>query len=516
MKMVNSAILAVFLCLTACSGKTVSERDEAIAAINAGKLEEARIHLKNALQQAPNDPELHFLNGKVAVESGNYELAKTELQRLLADPKYGVEARVLLAQSYMATGNSQLALDTLGAEPFPSGIAYGIAADANIALGRGEQALALAAKGLQAFPQSTPLLLIDAQYAIATSDLDRARKNMKQALALAPNDARALLLAGRLKLIDGDKTQAEQYFDQVLALDANNPVALLAKAALAHERGDQPAAAAFLKKASTSRDSSSLLTLAFMAQMAIEAGDFDRANKIVSNIPEAASMPYLDMLRGVIAAARGQNEQAISLLRQFFNRGGENAGARVAFASALTKTGQQAQAWQVLKPLASAANADAPILQMAVQLTSGLNLPEANAYRARLAAAGQPDPTAKDMRAADTAIAKGDWARADQIYQQLIAQNPASNSIIMFNNAALARLKVGDKAKAIELARRASALAPDDPIVNDTLGWILFNAQGPTPEVITVMRKAYAAQPGNPEIQSHIAQISNAARKQAN
>ena len=76
--------------------------------------------------------------------------------------------------------------------------------------------------------------------------------------------------------------------------------------------------------------------------------------------------------------------------------------------------------------------------------------------------------------------------------------------------------KAGDKPKAIDLARRALALAPDDPIVNDTLGWILFQSQGATPEVIVLMRKAYAGQPANQEIQSHIAQISSAARKNSN
>jgi len=512
MKMVNPALLAIFLSLSACSGKTVSERDEAIAAINAGNLDGARIHLKLALQAAPTDAELHFLNGKVAVETGNYELAKTEFQPLLANPKFANEARALLAQAYLATGNAQIALETLGTEPFASGAAYGIAADANLALGRADRASQLVAKGLAAFPQSSPLLQVDAQYAISSGDVARARGDVKQALALTPNDVHAVLLAGRLSLLDGDKAQAERHFDKALKMNAGNPVALLAKAALAHERGDQAATRELLDSAAKSGGSGSLLTQGFMAQMAIEAGDLNRANKIIDAVPGSANMPYLSMLRGVIASGRGQDEQAISLLVPFFQHGGENPAARVALANSLVKTGQQPQAWRTLKPLADAANAPAPVLQMAVQLTAGLNLPEANGYRARLASAGQPDPIAKEMGAADTAIAKGDWAGADRIYQRVLAANPASNSIILFNNAALARLKAGDKAKAVELARRASALAPEDPIVNDTLGWALFNAQGPTPEVIALMRKAYAAQPSNPEIQAHIAQIGHAAR----
>ncbi len=80
--------------------------------------------MKNALKAEPQDPELHFLNGKLALETGNYDLAKSEFQRLTGDPGYGKDARVLLAQAFLATGNAQFALQTLGAGPYPSGQAY--------------------------------------------------------------------------------------------------------------------------------------------------------------------------------------------------------------------------------------------------------------------------------------------------------------------------------------------------------------------------------------------------------
>ncbi len=117
------------------------------------------------------------------------------------------------------------------------------------------------------------------------------------------------------------------------------------------------------------------------------------------------------------------------------------------------------------------------------------------------------------MRAANTAIAQANWAEADRIYRRAIEANPDNTNVILFNNAALARLNLNDTASAITLARRAYELAPDDPIVNDTLGWILFQAQGPTPEVVARMRTAVTGQPDNAEIRSHAQQISNAMRR---
>lgn len=513
MKMVNASILLAILCISGCSGETVSERHEARAALASGNLEAAGIHLKNALNAAPQDPELHYLNGKLALETGNYDLAKTEFQRLTSHPQFGKEARVLLAQAYLAAGNAQFALQTLGAEPYPSGQAYAIAADASLTLGRGEDAASLINRGLAADPKSGPLILLDTQLAIARGDLQRARSNMARALALMPNDVPTLLQSGRLELIDGNKARAEALFDRVLKRKPGNAVALLAKAALAHERGDRAAAQRFLRSAAQSNDPSNLLTQAFMAQLAIEAGDMERANAIMAAIPTSVPLPYFDLLRGLIAAGRGQNELAISQLQGFIQHGGESAAARMALADALRKTGQTLQAWRALKPLASAANADERVLQLAADLTASLKLPEAASYRERLRAARQPTPLMDELRAANVAISQSNWAEADRIYRRAIEADPDSTNVILFNNAALARLNLKDTTSAIALARRAYELAPNDPVVNDTLGWILFQVQGSTPEVVARMRTALAGQPGNAEIRLHAQQIGNAMRR---
>ena len=508
MKTGMATTVGLLLALSACSGQSVPDRQAAIQAMAKGDYATARVLLANALQVNSADPELHFLMGKVALESGNTELAKSELQPLLTHPRYGSEARTLLAQAYLISGSAKLALETLQPVPLGSGLAYAIAVGAREALGDDEAAAALLAKGLAAFPNSPELLQVDAEAALTSGDLAHAKTAAAKVAKLAPNDRQALILAGRIALIEGDKQQADQLFDRVLQQDKGNTVALLAKAAIAHERGDKGQTNALLARADQASGGALPQTKAYMAQMAIEAGDINRANQIMQALPEQGEVPYFMMLRGIIAGARGLNEQAITLLRNFFAHGGENAAARVALSNALAATGDKPQAWMVLRPLADAANANAPVLALAARLSGELKLPEAPAYQARLHAAQQPDPLAADMVAADQAIGAGDWKKADAIYQRLLAANPASTSVVLLNNAANARLQLGDKAQAVALARRAAVLAPNDPIVADSLGWALFQQGGVTPEVIALMRRAYAAQPGNPDIRTHLAVIS--------
>lgn len=508
---VRSIPMSLALCLAACGGAHVDNKQQALAAIARGDMAAAQIHLQNALDSAPGDPELHFLNGKVAIANANAELAKTELAPLLDHAKYGAEARTLLAEAYLSAGNARLALETLG-DSLASGRSYAIAVNAQALVGHAQEAAGLLAKGLAAYPQSVELLATDADAAITAGDLKRAQADLARATTVAPKDKQVLLLAGRIALIEGNPARAERAFDAVLGQDQANSTALLAKAALAHDRGDSAATNDFLARADKAAHGSLPQTRAYMAQMALEAGDLNRANQLIESLPNGANLPFITMLRGIIAAARGQNEQAVSLLQAYLSHGGDGAAARAALSQAYLAIGDKAKAWTTIRPLANAANAGAQTLALAARIAADLKQPEAAAYQARAQALSRPDPIAGEMTAANRAIATGDWAKADAIYQRLLAQPANGDNIIILNNAALARLNLGDKPQAVALARRAAARAPDDPVVTDTLAWSLFQQGGASPEVIALARKAITAQPGDTEIRGHVAMIANALR----
>jgi putative PEP-CTERM system TPR-repeat lipoprotein len=105
------------------------------------------------------------------------------------------------------------------------------------------------------------------------------------------------------------------------------------------------------------------------------------------------------------------------------------------------------------------------------------------------------------------ALAEG-WMRAGKLdqasaaYERHIKQHGEQAPAL--NNLALLLLKRGDLPAALRHAERAHALAPDNPITNDTLGWILTQ-KSETDRALRYLRDARLRAPGNPEIQYHLA-----------
>ncbi|MEQ8205760.1 MAG: tetratricopeptide repeat protein, partial [Woeseia sp.] len=61
-------------------------------------------------------------------------------------------------------------------------------------------------------------------------------------------------------------------------------------------------------------------------------------------------------------------------------------------------------------------------------------------------------------------------------------------------------------ARAVELAEKAHSLAPDNPQIADTLGWILAR-EGETGRAVELLRDAASKMPGNAEIAYHLASV---------
>lgn len=70
------------------------------------------------------------------------------------------------------------------------------------------------------------------------------------------------------------------------------------------------------------------------------------------------------------------------------------------------------------------------------------------------------------------------------------------------NNLAWLYHETGDR-RALGVARQAAALAPDNPEISDTLGWLLVEA-GSVPDGLTRLQAALAAAPGSRVIRGHV------------
>lgn len=94
----------------------------------------------------------------------------------------------------------------------------------------------------------------------------------------------------------------------------------------------------------------------------------------------------------------------------------------------------------------------------------------------------------------------GDLESAKGLLERLMAQDPEDVSVL--NNLAVLYTTMDDP-RAIDLARRAYALRPEEAAVLDTLGWALVTS-GQSSEALSYLREASARENRHPEIHYHL------------
>lgn len=105
----------------------------------------------------------------------------------------------------------------------------------------------------------------------------------------------------------------------------------------------------------------------------------------------------------------------------------------------------------------------------------------------------------------------GDIPKAREAYEKVLAINPrfapAANNLAWLHSE-----HGGEREKALALAQTAKDVAPDDPRISDTLGWILYR-RGAYQRALSLLQESAAKLPDNPQVQYHLgmahAQVGN-------
>ncbi|MFK8050095.1 MAG: XrtA/PEP-CTERM system TPR-repeat protein PrsT [Halioglobus sp.] len=98
-------------------------------------------------------------------------------------------------------------------------------------------------------------------------------------------------------------------------------------------------------------------------------------------------------------------------------------------------------------------------------------------------------------------LADGRWQDGKKSLQELLSQEPANPQYL--NNLANVLFILGEDG-ALELAQRAQTADPSDPMINDTLGWLLVN-EGKPQEALKYLREATTRSANNSELRYHLA-----------
>ena len=95
-----------------------------------------------------------------------------------------------------------------------------------------------------------------------------------------------------------------------------------------------------------------------------------------------------------------------------------------------------------------------------------------------------------------------DYPKERDAYEKLLAISP--NYVPALNNLAFLDAEhLSDLDKALELARKARDLQPQDPLVGDTFGWVLYK-RGDYQQALASLQESAEKAPDTPEIQFHL------------
>jgi len=279
MKLTKLVIAAsIVLSLSACSDNENAQSHlvKAKEYINAQKVNESIIELKNALKIEPKNAEVRYLLGQLYLSQGRGVEAVKELERAKTF-KYSQEKVIpLLARAYilteadddvlalsseanalpaevksqylaykvlaaLRTEKPELAESTVEAvKSLSSTSTYGFLAEGYLTFSQQkfDHAITLVNKILSVKPNSPDALMLQGQISVAANDFKQASVSFEQYLAVQPYSGLVQLLLADALLKSGDMEKAEQHADAILAKVANQPFANYIKAMARFSKND--------------------------------------------------------------------------------------------------------------------------------------------------------------------------------------------------------------------------------------------------------------------------------------
>lgn len=444
--------------------------------------------------------------------------------------------------------------------------------------GNATAALEVARRAATALPGNPAALNLVGVIKAAGGDLAGARAAYREALRHAPGFTPARLNLARVDVAEGRFADARQTYAELLKRNKRDATAMFESALLERAAGNRAEAVRWIEKAAAEQPGDVRIGLALIdARSAVgdTAGALEAARALSAR--KQGDLAVLEALaRTQIAAAENKAAQqtlremtrfaefdAAALVRIGYlqlaaaNPGGAAYNAQKALqgvpgdAAALVLATEAAIAQRDYDKAAEHARSlrgmypkrvDGFRLTGDLAMVAGRHAEADEAYRAALGLQPSADLTLRRARAMlaqgkgnqalallddwlrqhrkDAAVRQalaelhmrgGDWRAAAREYETILADGGGGANA--YNNYALVLLERGD-ARALEMAEKAHALAPADPRVIDTYGWVLARS-GRGEEGLRYLREARLRQPDDRDIRYHLAKVLHDAGRSA-
>ena len=506
------------------------------AHMRARHYEQASSYFEKASLLAPDTAKLHLALGVSRLGQGENARAISELERASALDGKTSQAGTMLVMTLLRNKENARALAAVqamekqqGSNPALLNLKGGVylaLGDLRAARASFEQVLALDARHL-------PALANLAQIDMAEKQPEAARKRYEQALAKEPKNAELAAALAKLAASQGQLDEARRWLEKGHAdhPEAVAPALLLSNFYLRTGATDKALSLARSVQSSNPDDTDAL---ALRAQVEYSAGQtqaaLDSYGKLANLQPASAPLQMRiaslhlalgDHTGALQAARRAQALDPALLEAQVIEVAMQLALKRPREALAVARKVQQQQ-----PKLAAGYKLEGDVLMARNQPQEALKLYEqafqisktgpllVQIYRAMLAAGQEkqadarigswldahPDDAATRLYLAGAKLSGKQYPAAISHYQRIVAHD--GGNVVALNDLAWAYQQQQD-GRALATAEQAHKLAPDNPAVLDTLGWIALE-QGDAGRAATLLRRAAALSPGSADIQYHL------------
>ena len=475
----------------------------------------AVVSLNETIALDPNYAEAILQLAQINLRKGDTAAVINSLTQLTQRRPQLSQAHLLLADAYRVQGNTEAALavyrrlvDLFPKDPQPS-LLTGLVllqqnkkSDARKAF---EKSLELAPTYLPALEQLVELDIADKQYDAAfdrlqklaekypqapelqslsagvyeaKGDLAQAETALLKAIELQPNFRPAYLSLARIYVRSNRYQQALEKLQGVVAKNPKDVPALMQIGMIQSEMKDYPAAAQTYEKllAINPDFSPALNNLAYLYSERL--GRLEEAYKLARHVKDLLpNEPYTADTLGWILYKRGEYPWALNLLQESAEKMPGSAEVQFHLGMAHYMLAEEAPArialQRALQGKKDFAGKDEAERRLAV-LDVGLQTadPKAIEVLEKRLAEQADDPVAL-ARLGAIHERGGAFEKARDLYERALKQSP-KNVSAMFNLARLYADRLGDTKKALDLAKSARELAPEDGAVAHLLGRMAY------------------------------------------
>ena len=504
-----------------------------------GDLKQASSYFSAATQSKPQETAARIRLGQIAMASGDPDRGIRELEAATGADDAPLQADMALIAGYMRRGESAKALaaaQALAKKRPTDPAAQQILGSVHVA--RKEPAAARAAYGraLELNPTYLPAVAGLARLDLSEKKLADARARFEAVVAKEPNNELALLgLAEVLANTQAPAKEIAAILQRAVAAKPQSATARLALIRLHLQEKDTRAALAAAQEASAALpDDLRIVDALGRAQLA--AGETNQAIETFNRLAAAQPDSTVPLIRlAAVYGSRKEPEKAIEVLQRALKLAPTDPAINrdlvlgYLVAGRVDDAVKQARALQTALPKSAigfllegdiyattkqwvpaerayreAMKAD-PALELSALKLHGVLLASGRKAEADAAArkwlVEHPNDTAYRMYLAEQALRSRDFKGAVTHYQVIVAQQP--ENVAALNNLAWAAGQIGDP-KALGYAERALKIAPDSPLVLDTLG-VLLVASGDANKGLEYLTRAVTIAPDRNDIRLNYA-----------